>query len=812
MKNYKFSAHLHNHFDTSLRDATCKIDKTVQAAKEMGFTAISMNDHGNISGWINFAMACEKNNIKPIFGVEGYEAIDSAKNKNYSKGQRVYYHTNFMAKNSEGLKALRKLVTYSYKSENFYNKPRYDLQFLEENKEILNGNVIWTSACVGGRLPQLLLLGKESEAEQYYNKMVEIFGEEDCYIEIQNHGEAEETRARDLLVQFAKKHNAKLLATNDVHYLYKEDYISREILIARNNGETLNERQMNNKIYPSELYLKSKDEMDILFKNLPQALENTKKVVDSIEWVDFKGTYWHYPKTDIPEGYTVDSYLRKMTYDMLPNKYPIHTMSEEERKVIFDRIDVELDVMAQMDASAYMLIDADFTQAAKNMGIPVGKGRGSAAGSLVADIIEITDINPMKYDLYFERFMNPERVSMPDIDSDFGDLRRQEVIDYTVKKHGKDKVSQIMTFGTIGARMAIRDTGAVLEIDSKLVDTIAKLIPQAPKVTIDKALTEGNDLFTQDLLELYSTNHEAKRLIDTAKTIEGLIRQTGVHAAGVLISDIPLVELGALMEQEDSDIPVFMGDMIAVDYLKLIKFDFLGLKTLTVESEAIELIKKNRGIDLSKFIESDEVLKDKKVYDLISSGKTVGVFQLESPGMQSFMQELQPRSIEDVIIGISMYRPGPLDKIPELIANKRDVNNINYPSDAKHLLEPILNKTYGIIVYQEECMALVRDLAGYSFGRSDNLRRAMSKKKTAEMEYEREIFIYGAAECPHCHGTGKEENGDQCSVCKGRKEIVAKDTDEKVIIKGCVRNNISIETANKIYDDMAEFAKYALIY
>lgn len=406
-------------------------------------------------------------------------------------------------------------------------------------------------------------------------------------------------------------------------------------------------------------------------------------------------------------------------------------------------------------------------------------------------------------------FMNPERVSMPDIDSDFCYERRSEVIDYTVHKYGADKVAQIMTFGTIGARMAIRDTGAVLEINSQLVDKVAKLIPQAPKVTIDKALTEGNQLFSPDLFDLYNNDSETKRLIDTAKTIEGLIRQTGIHAAGVLISDVPLVELGALMEQEDSDIPVFMGDMVAVDYLKLIKFDFLGLRTLTVESKAIELIKKNKGIDLTDVINSSEVLEDKETYNLISSGKSFGVFQLESPGMQSFMSELQPKSIEDIIIGISMFRPGPLEKIPQLIANKRNPENIKYQEDAKHILKPILDKTYGIIVYQEQCMALVRELAGYSFGRSDNLRRAMSKKKTAEMNYERQIFIYGAAKCPHCGGKGKIENGDKCTVCDGRGEIVAKDTEKDIFIQGCIRNGISLETANQLYDDMEEFAKYA---
>lgn len=811
-----FDAHLHNHFDTSKMDSTCKIDKTVKKAKEMGFSAISMNDHGTIAGWVNFAIACETNNIKPIFSVEGYEAVKSAKHKSTIKGERVYFHTNMMAKTENGIKFLRKLVTYSYKLENFYYKPRFDIDFLERHADEIKGNVVWTSACVGGRLPQLLLEGKEKEAFEYYDKMRTIFGEDDTYIEIQNHGEAEETRARNLLIEFAKKYDGKLLATNDVHYLNKEDYISREILIARDNGQTLREREEKGKIYPSELYLKTKEEMDELFLDVPEALENTKRVVDSIEWIEIKGTKWHYPKLAIPEEYTIDEYLRKLVDDNIESRYPINVMSESYRQDLLDRIDLELDVMSQMDASAYMLIDADFTNAAKDLGMRVGKGRGSACGSVVAYIIGITDIEPIKYELYFERFMNPERVSMPDIDGDFQDDRRVEVIDYTVKTHGADKVAQILTFGKIGARMAIRDTGAVLEIDTQLIDKVAKLIPQVPNMTIRLALSEQiknkegevlkNPSYSPELFELYNSDSECKRLVDTAETIEGLIRQIGTHAAGVLISDIPLEELGALIEVEGSNIPVFMGDMIAVDYLKLIKFDFLGLKTLTVIANTLRLIKQNHGIDLD--IDANEILEDKHVYELISSGLTYGVFQLEGQGMQSFMRELQPKNIEDIIIGISMYRPGPMDSIPELIQNKKDSENIAYPKDAERLLKPLLDKTYGKIVYQEQCMAIVRDLAGYSFGRSDNLRRAMSKKKQKVMDYERDIFIYGAIKCPHCHN-GKLENGDQCPECHGYGELVAKYSDEGLFIKGCIRNGISVETANKIYDDMAEFAKYA---
>lgn len=407
---------------------------------------------------------------------------------------------------------------------------------------------------------------------------------------------------------------------------------------------------------------------------------------------------------------------------------------------------------------------------------------------------------------------------MPDIDTDFQDNLRHLIIDYVVNKYGDDKVAQIMTFGTIGARLAIRDVGAVLEFETSLVDKVAKLIPQAPKVTIDKALTEfvknksgeqeENELFSIELYNLYNSDENVKKLIDAAKSIEGVIRQTGIHAAGVLISDLPLVQMGALMQQEGSTIPVFMFNMAAVEYLKLIKFDFLGLKTLTVMQDTIDLVKANRKIDVD--VDDPKILDDPEIYKFISSGNTYGVFQLESPGMQSFMHDLNPQNIEDVIIGISMYRPGPIDKIPELVANKKNRLNIKYPESAEKFLKEILDVTYGIIVYQEQCMQIVRDLAGYDFGRSDNLRRAMSKKKTYIMDYEREIFIYGAATCPHCHGTGKEENGDECTICTGHGEIIAKETEENIIIGGCLRNGITIEDANKIYDDMAEFAKYAL--
>lgn len=813
-----FAAHLHNHVDAgSTMDSAATIKRLVGRSKELGYEAVAITDHGSISGWVDFEQECSKQNIKPVFGVEAYEKRES-KILDISNPQRVkYYHSLFLAKNKEGAKFIQKLVTYSYKLTNVYSKPRYDLDFLIEHKDEIKGNVIWSSACISGRMAKLLMEDKEEEALQYYNTMVDIFGKDDVYVELQNHVNVERVNiARLKLIEFAKKYGCQLLATNDIHYINKKEYIAREFLISRNYGQTIRMRKELNEIYPSELYLKNKEEMDELFKEVPEALLNTKRIVDKVERISFKGTYWHYPKIDIPEGYNSDTYLKKIVFEKFEEKYPVNTLSVEEKTSLTDRLNMELEVMSQLNASDYMLIDADFVSAARKM-MRVGPGRGSACGSKVAELLEITSVDPMKYGLFFERFMNPKRVSMPDIDTDFAYDSRQKAIDYVVKKYGKDKVAQILTVGTIGARMAIRDVGAVLEIEPTLVDKVAKLIPMAPKVTIDLALSktkinkegkeEQNSLYSPELFEMYNSNSECKKLIDNAKLIEGLVRQTGTHAAGVIISDVPLEEMGALKEQEGSEISVFTFNMANVEYLKLIKFDFLGLRTLTVEEDAIQMIKKNKGIDVD--IDSEDIIEDKEIYKFISSGKTDGVFQLESAGMQSFMRELSPKNIEDIIIGIAMYRPGPLDKIPTLIKNKMDISNIEYPPTASKFLKPILDVTYGITVYQEEAMQIVRDLAGYDFGRSDILRRAMSKKKHEVMAYERNIFIYGAAVCPHCNGTGREENGDECSVCKGHSEIVAKDTEERIIIPGCIRNGISIEDANTIFDDLIEFANYA---
>lgn len=819
-----FKAHLHNHTDVSARDSAASIKKSLKRAKELGYKAYAITDHASVAGWVLADMESKKLNIKVIYGVEAYEAERKATQKVAGIDDNRY-HSLFIAKNKKGIKAIRELVTFAYKRVNTYYKPRYDLEFLKANKEKFYGNVIWMSACIKGRLPQLLLNGKEKEAKEYIETMIEIFGKENVFIELQDHNLKDEKLILPKLINFAKNNGYQLVATNDVHYANKENYIAREILIARERGETIYEREKNGDII-KELYIKTPEEMDKLFEYIPEALKNTGKIVDMCEKIDLEEREWHFPYFPIPEGYTPDTYMEKLVWDKIEKKYPKEKFSKKEYEELKERIKMEIKTIAQMNASAYMLIDSDFIVYAKEKGIRVGPGRGSACGSVISNILDITDIDPIPYGLFFERFMNPERVTMPDIDTDFQDNRRMEVIEYVVNKYGADKVAQILTFGTIGARMAIRDVGAVFDIDAKLVDKVARMIPMKPGITIEKSFEE-NPL----LKDLYDSNNTVKELIDKAKLIEGLIRQTGIHAAGIIIADKPLVEYGAVMEVEDSDIPVFLGDMKTVEYLKLLKMDFLGLKTLTVIDDCINLIYQDTGIkiDIDKL-----TYDDPNVFEYISTGETHGVFQLESYGMQKFMRDLHPTSLEDVIAGISMYRPGPMDKIPEFLANKKNPKRIKYPKDAEHLLKPILDVTYGVMVYQEQVMQIVRDLAGYTFGRSDLVRRAMAKKKMEIMEKERYVFIYGEVKCPECKGTGKQQNGDICILCEGEGKVAKKkpcpycknekeesigcnkcnntgfiESDGKVTVLGCTGNNISEETANKIYDDMIEFAKYA---
>jgi len=598
-------------------------------------------------------------------------------------------------------------------------------------------------------------------------------------------------------------------------------------MIARSRGYTLNnlgssdnsEEDAEN----TELYFKTYEEMQ---KAIPfeEALKNTELIADMVEDMSLiaKDEPWHYPEFPIENGKSPEEFFAQKVMEGVNERYPVNTMSEEERASLYARAKEEIDVICGMNAASYMLIDADFTVAAKGMGCKMGPGRGSACGSVAAYALHITDVEPIRYELFFERFMNKERISMPDIDSDFQDTKRYMALDYVIKKYGADHVARIITFGQVAARMAVRDTAAVLGIDPAVADKVAKLIPQEPKMTIDKALNEN-----RDLAELYNENATVKKLIDLSKKIEGVIRQTGSHAAGLIISDKPLTNYGALYKEEGSDIPVFCYDMKSVEYLHLIKFDFLGLKTISVIDDTINMIRQDTG---RNFSEDDIPLDDKEVYSYIATGDTAAVFQLESPGMQDFMRQLKPTNIEDLILGVSVYRPGPMDSIPDIVAGKQNPAGIEYAPDTKDFLSPILDITYGQMVYQEQILSICRNLAGYTFGRADLIRRAMSKKKTDVMEYERYIFIYGEVVCPDCGGTGLI-NGEKCINCNGQGRTPAHkkcpwcngedsscshchgtgevDTIGELTVQGCRNNGISVKSANDLYDRIYAFAKYA---
>ncbi|MFW6024870.1 MAG: DNA polymerase III subunit alpha [Candidatus Woesearchaeota archaeon] len=813
--------HLHNHFDEgSPRDSVAKIKETIKYVKSLGQKACAITDHGSTLGFYAFDKACKSLNVKGIYGIELYEAFRSAKLKEIGIDDK-YYHSVMIARNLEGLKFLYHISSYANKLENKYYKPRYDIEYLKEHKDEIKGNVIFMTACIQGRFPQLLSQNNDKEAKEYIDTMTDIFGKENVFIELQNHGLKNELYVLPKLIKFAKDNNYQVVATNDVHYTKKEDAIARDIMDAREKSQTLEEYRDSKYALPHELYFKSEEEMKILFGHIPEAISNSKKIADMCDYIDLEGDDWHFPNMDMPEGYTSDSFMEEMVWDKIDTKYP----NWKEDQVLIDRTKTEIEIMKQMNASAYMLIDADFIVWAKEHDILVGPGRGSACGSSVANIMDITNVDPLRFNLLFERFMNPERVSMMDIDTDYEDSRRKEVIEYVVKKYGADKVAAIRTKGTQGARSSIRDTGAVFNLDSYTIDRVAKMIPQEPGMTIVKALDVNIEL-----KNLYDDDSTVKLLIDNAKKIEGLVRNTGSHAAGIIISDAPLTEYGSIIEDEDSDIPIFNADMKAVEYLKLLKMDFLGLRTLSVLKDTMEMVKQDYG----KEIDLDNIdYDDKKVYNYIATGETHGVFQLEQSGMQKFMTELQPENLEDIVAGVALYRPGPMDSIPAFIEGKENPDSVEYPEDAKHLLEPILGVTYGQMVYQEQVMQIVRDLAGYTFGRSDLVRRGMAKKKMEIMERERYVFTYGEVVCPECSGTGKQSNRDNCILCAGEGKVASKtpcpyckDREEdyecshcngskfieskgKVTVKGCVRNGISIETANHIYDLMIEFAKYA---
>ena len=743
-------AHLHVHTEYSLLDGSNKIKEYVARVKELGMNSAAITDHGVMYGVIDFYREARKQGINPILGCEVYVAPNSRFDREVTGGDDRYYHLVLLAENNEGYENLTKIVSKGF-VEGYYYKPRVDKELLRTYHK----GIIALSACLAGEVPRYLTKGMYEEAKDRALEYQEIFGKGNYFLELQDHGIPDQQLVNQQLMKLSQETGIELVATNDVHYTYADDEKAHDILLCIQTGKKLSDE--NRMRYEGgQYYVKSEEEMAALFPYARQALENTQKIADrcSVE-IEFGVT--KLPKYDVPEGYTSWEYLQKLCYEGLDQRY--RTPSQELK----DRLAYELDTIRHMGYVDYFLIVWDFIKYAKDHGIAVGPGRGSAAGSIVSYCLGITTIDPIHYQLLFERFLNPERVSMPDIDVDFCYERRQEVIDYVTRKYGKDCVAQIVTFGTLAARGVIRDVGRVMDLPYAYVDSIAKMIPQELGITIDKALQ-----MNPELRKLYESDETVTHLIDMAKRLEGLPRHCSMHAAGVVICQKPVEEYVPLSRAADGTITT-QFIMTTLEELGLLKMDFLGLRTLTVIQNAVQLARKKQP-DL----QIDKIdYNDKAVLDYIGTGKKEGIFQLESGGMKNFMKELQPHSLEDVIAGISLYRPGPMDFIPQYIRGKNDRSSITYDCPQ---LEPILAPTYGCIVYQEQVMQIVRDLAGYTLGRSDLLRRAMSKKKAAVMEKERKTFVYG---------------------------------DEETGVPGCIKNGIDEQTANKIYDEMIDFAKYA---
>ena len=743
-------AHLHVHTEFSLLDGSNKIKEYVSRVKELGMNSAAITDHGVMYGVIDFYREAKKQGINPILGCEVYVAPNSRFDREITGEDDRYYHLVLLAENEEGYANLTKIVSKGF-VEGYYYKPRVDKELLRKYHK----GIIALSACLAGEVARFLTKGLYEEAKKTALEYQEIFGEGNFFLELQDHGIPEQGLVNQQLFKMSEETGIELVATNDIHYTYAEDAKPHDILLCIQTGKKLSDE--NRMRYDGgQYYVKSEEEMLRLFPYAKQALENTQKIADRCH-VEIEFGVTKLPKYDVPDGYTSWEYLQKLCYEGLEKRYG--DPSEELK----ERLSYELETIHQMGYVDYFLIVWDFIKYAKDHGISVGPGRGSAAGSIVSYCLEITTIDPIRYQLLFERFLNPERVSMPDIDVDFCYERRQEVIDYVTRKYGKDCVAQIVTFGTLAARGVIRDVGRVMDLPYAYVDSISKMIPQELGITIDKALK-----MNPDLKKLYDTDETVTNLIDMAKRLEGLPRHCSMHAAGVVICQKPVDEYVPLSRAADGTITT-QFIMTTLEELGLLKMDFLGLRTLTVIQNAVLLARRKQPeLNINQIDYNDQ-----KVLDYIGTGKTDGVFQLESAGMKGFMKELKPHNLEDVIAGISLYRPGPMDFIPQYIRGKNDSSSITYDCPQ---LEPILAPTYGCIVYQEQVMQIVRDLAGYSLGRSDLLRRAMSKKKAAVMEKERKIFIYG---------------------------------DEETGVPGCIKNGIDEQTANKIYDEMIDFAKYA---
>ena len=741
-------AHLHVHSEYSLLDGACRIEQLVERVSDLGQTSCALTDHGVMYGVIDFYRACKAKGIHPVIGCEVYLAPHSRHERGYVNGE-WHSHLILLCENMTGYKNLIHMVSLAF-SEGFYMKPRIDMELLREHSE----GLICMSACLAGAIPRAIANSNMDKAYEICEEFLEIFDREHFYLEIQDHGIEEQKKVNEGLYQLAQELNLELVATNDAHYLTRADARTQDILMAIQMGKTVDD-PTRMKFETQEFYIKDADEMAALFPEHPEALANTVKIAERCQ-VDFEFGKYHLPEFDVPEGYTSLEYLQKLCDEGFERRYP------DDDGTVRGRLQYEIDMIAKMGFVDYFLIVSDFIGYAKSQGIPVGPGRGSAAGSIVSYCLGITDLDPIHYSLYFERFLNPERVSMPDIDVDFCYVRRPEVIEYVTRKYGKDRVAQIVTFGTMAARGAIRDVGRALNIPYNDVDAVAKQVPNELHMTIEKALTVN-----PELKKMYDGTPQVRELIDTARKLEGMPRNASTHAAGVVITKNPVDTYVPLSRNGDQMVTQFT--MVTIEELGLLKMDFLGLRNLTVIADAEKMIRRHTP-DFS--IEKVD-MNDPATYEMLGKGSTMGVFQLESAGITNVVTGLRPQSIEDITAVVALYRPGPMDFIPKYIKGKSNFGTVTYLCPQ---LEPILSPTYGCIVYQEQVMQIVQNLAGYTMGQADNIRRAMSKKKQYVIDAERQNFVYG-----------NEEQG----------------------IKGCIANGISEQAANQIYDSMVDFAKYA---
>lgn len=744
--------HLHLHTEYSLLDGACRIPKLVERIKALGMTSCAITDHGVMYGCIDFYSAMKDAGIKPIIGCEVYVCRDRL---DKSAANREYSHLILLCENNTGYQNLMKLVSEGFLT-GYYYRPRIDYNLIRQHSE----GLICLSACLSGDLPKLLLQGRYDDAEAYVREMQDIFGEKNFYVEIMDHGIREEKIVMPRLISLAREMNVPLVATNDCHYLEEKDADAQEVLLCIQTGKTLDDTNRM-RMDTRQLYVKSEDEMRTLFAACPDAVDRTQEIADRCN-VEFEFGVTRLPHYPVPEGETALSMLTRLTHEGLRERYPDAKETDEP----WQRLNYELNVISSMGYVDYFLIVWDFIRYAKSQGIMVGPGRGSGAGSIVAYSLGITMLDPLKYQLLFERFLNPERVTMPDIDVDFCYERRQEVIDYVARKYGADHVSQIITFGTLQAKGCIRDVGRVLGMSYQDTDAVAKAIPFDLGMTLEKALTLSPLLKT-----MYDEQPEVHRLIDTAMTLEGMPRHASTHAAGVLITGKPVMEYVPL--QRNDEVITTQYPMGTIERLGLLKMDFLGLRTLTVIRDTLDMLRE-QGIDMKP---EDIPRDDPAVYEMISAGDTDGVFQLEGGGMRTFLTNMKPTCFEDIIAAISLYRPGPMESIPRYIQGKQNPSSIHYETEK---LRPILDVTYGCMVYQEQVMQIVRDLAGYSYGRSDLVRRAMAKKKHKVMAQEREYFIHGKL-----------------------------NDDGTIDVPGCVRNGVPEEVASHLYDEMTAFASYA---